>query len=199
MNSMNDAHEITQLLRDARAGNDGAMAQVISTTYQELRHIARAQMKRERSDHTLQPTALVNEACVRLLASGDSVCEDRQHFLAFAANQMRRVLLDHARARNAQKRHGEFGVRVEMMDFEAPASLTSDEILALEEALEALAKEDPRQCQIVELKYFAGLSAEEIASVLDLHVRTVRRDWVHAKATLARHLGQTCHDHAAAR
>jgi RNA polymerase sigma-70 factor (ECF subfamily) len=199
MNAMPDAEEITQLLRAARAGNDGAMAQVISTTYQELRRIARAQMKRERSDHTLQPTALVNEACVRLLASGDSACEDRRHFLAFAAGQMRRVLLDHARARNAQKRHGEYGVRVEMMDFEAPVSLTSDEILALEEALETLAKADPRQCRIVELKYFAGLSSEEIASVLDLHVRTVRRDWVHAKATLARHLGRAGHNDAAAR
>lgn len=186
---MEDGGAITQLLRAAREGNEDAKERVITSTYQELRRLARNYMARERRDHTLQPTALVNEACIRLLGQNEVDWADRQHFLACAAQQMRRVLLDHARAHAAQKRGGD-KVRVTTQELEAPGSLSSIEIIALDQALTALSEVDPRQARIVELRYFAGLTAEEIAEVLNVGIRTVRRDWVHARALLVRHLGR---------
>jgi RNA polymerase sigma factor (TIGR02999 family) len=183
------------MLQAAREGDQEALDRVVTTMYQELRRLAAAYMARERSDHTLQPTALLNEACLRLLGKGVS-WKDRQHFTACAAQQMRRILVDHARGRNAQKRGGEEIFRV-TAEPAAPVALTSIDLLALDEALEVLMKLDPRQGRIVELRYFGGFSEEEIAQVLNIAVRTVRRDWAHAKATLARHLGIGRVSHAA--
>ena len=166
------------------------MRQVITNTYQELRRMAHAFMASERRDHTLQPTALANEACARLLSRDNHKWSDRHHFLASAAQQMRRILLDHARGRNAQKRGGEVLVRGVDLDVMDPTMLSPVDMIALDEALGELAKVDPRQCRVVELRYFAGLSTDEVARVMDVAVRTVRRDWVHARAILARHLGR---------
>ena len=185
---MHEAGEVTRLLRAAREGDEHALEGVIQALYQELRRLASAYMARERGGHTLQPTALVNEACIRLLGQDANSWNDRQHFFACAAQQMRRVLLDHARARKAQKRGGDELFEVSGSEPAATQSLTVTDMIALDEALNLLAEQDPRQCRIVELRYFAGFSEEEIADIMKIGVRTVRRDWAHAKATLARHL-----------
>jgi|RhiMetdeSRZDD1v2_1073273.scaffolds.fasta_scaffold352572_2 RNA polymerase sigma-70 factor, ECF subfamily len=188
--TMQEAGEITQMLRAAREGDKLAIDRVIATLYQELRRVAGIYMSRERGGHTLQPTALVNEACIRLLGQDASSWNDRQHFFACAAQQMRRVLLDYARARNAHKRGGDVLFCLTTTEPAAPTALTAEDMLALDEALDILSKIDPRQCRIVELRYFSGLSEEQIAQVMNITVRTVARDWAHAKATLARHLGR---------
>jgi RNA polymerase sigma factor (TIGR02999 family) len=185
---MQEAGEVTRLLRAARKGDEHALEGVIQALYQELRRLASSYMARERGGHTLQPTALVNEACIRLLGQDANSWKDRQHFFACAAQQMRRVLLDHARARKAQKRGGDELFQVSGSEPAAPQSLTVTDMIALDEALNLLGEQDPRQCRIVELRYFAGFSEEEIADIMEIGVRTVRRDWAHAKATLARHL-----------
>ena len=185
---MQEAGEVTRLLRAAREGDEHALEGVIQALYQELRRLASSYMARERGGHTLQPTALVNEACIRLLGQDANSWKDRQHFFACAAQQMRRVLLDHARARKAQKRGGDELFQVSGSEPAAPQSLTVTDMIALDEALNLLGEQDPRQCRIVELRYFAGFSEEEIADIMEIGVRTVRRDWAHAKATLARHL-----------
>jgi RNA polymerase sigma-70 factor (ECF subfamily) len=186
---MGEDRDITQLLQAARGGDDAALNRVIAITYDELRRLAAVYMSRERRDHTLQPTALLNEACIRLLGAGSILWNDRKHFFACAAQQMRRILVDHARARHAAKRGGEELVRVGELAAATPTALTSVQLLALNDALEALSREDPRQGRVVELRYFGGFSEEEIADILNVAVRTVRRDWAHAKATLARTLG----------
>jgi RNA polymerase sigma-70 factor, ECF subfamily len=188
---MEQTGDVTRLLRAARGGDERALQRAMATVYSELRRLAGLYMARERGNHTLQPTALVHEACIRLLGQDANGWNDRQHFFACAAQQMRRVLVDHARARKAQKRGGDEVCQISVLDPVSPAGLTVVEALALEEALERLSEVDPRQCRIVELRYFVGLSEEEIAKVLGIGVRTVRRDWAHAKATLARHLGQS--------
>ncbi|HEU0119483.1 MAG TPA: sigma-70 family RNA polymerase sigma factor [Bryobacteraceae bacterium] len=192
---MPESSEITLLLRAARDGDQAALDRVINTTYAELRRLAQSYMAKERRDHTLQPTALVHEACIHLLGRDVNSLADRQHFFACAAQQMRRVLLDHARSRRAQKRGGNELLRVTTVDLTMPQQSAAIDMLILDEALDALAKQDPRQCQIVELRYFAGMTAEEIAEVLNVTVRTVRRDWVHARALLARHLGRGVQAH----
>ena len=160
----------------------------MALVYDELRRLARAYMGRERSDHTLEPTALVNEACVRLLGAADASWNNRQHLMSCAAQQMRRVLVDHARARSADKRFGGAIIRLTGSELEMPVTIGVEEILALEEALDRLSRLDPRQCRVVELRYFIGLSEEETAEILGVTIRTVRRDWAHAKAALARYL-----------
>ena len=191
---MANAGEITSLLRAAREGDDLALDRAVTAMYHELRRLAGIFMARERRGHTLQPTALVNEACLRLLGRDASSWEDRQHFLACAAQQMRRVLLDYARARNAKKRGGGDPLTLSTSE-PAQTALSCVDMLALDEALNELETIDPRQCRIVELRYFAGFSEEEIAQALNIAVRTVRRDWVHARATLVRRLGPSSVSH----
>jgi RNA polymerase sigma factor (TIGR02999 family) len=139
-------------------------------------------MRRERKDHTLQPTALINEAYMRLVGS-DVDWKNREHFIGVAANMMRRVLVDYARARNAEMRGGGLQ-RVELAEGLALSVERMDEVLALDEALSRLAAKDPRQARVVELRYFGGLSIEQIAALLDIAPRTVKRDWSLAKIWL---------------
>ena len=145
-------------------------------------------MKKERSDHTLQPTALVNEACVRLLANGESSWEDRQHFLAYAARAMRSVVIDLVRARQAERRGG--GVQALTLNTAIADITPQDEtqVLRVHEALEELAQLEPRLAQVVEMRYFGGLSVEETAEVMGISPATVKRDWSSARAFLHREI-----------
>jgi RNA polymerase sigma factor (TIGR02999 family) len=175
--------QLTELLLEWRQGDNSALERLTPLVYDEIRRIAHRFMQRERNGHTLQTTALVNEAYVRLLGQQQLNWNGRAHFFAVAAQVMRHVLIDHARRRRYLKR----GVDPQRVSF-AEAALMSDErageLLALDEALNNLAKLDPRKGRLVELRYFAGLSLEETAAVLDVSVMTVRRDWRAAKAWL---------------
>jgi len=181
--------DVTQLLIEWSKGSEEAFERLAPLVYQELRKIARSHMRRERQDHTLQPTALVNEAYLRLVDQQRVEWRSRVHFYGIAAKMMRRILVDHARKRQRGKRGG--GVPDLPFDEtiggakEAPVSLT-----ALDDALEELESLDPRQSRIVELKYFAGLSIGEIAETLGVSKATVVREWRTAKAWLGRELGK---------
>lgn len=174
--------EITQLLEEMRSGDPDAHSRLIALVYPELRRIASKYMSRERPGHTLQPTALVHEAFVRL-AGQAMVWQNRDHFFAVASEVMRRVLVDHARRHSSLKRGGE-AVRV---DFEEGLLLDGrqlDLVLGIDEALDRLARWDQRQAQIVVFRIFGGLTEEEIAGVLKVSSHTVKRDWKMAKAWL---------------
>lgn len=179
-------HEVTRLLRSLREGAQGSEERLFALIYGELRRMAAARMQAERADHTLSPTALVHEAYLRL-AGAEEQFEDRSHFLAVAARAMRRILVDHARGRRAAKRGGgEGAAHVDSLD--APAASSDEELLLLNEALERLAELSPRQGRVVELRYFAGLTEDEVASALGVTRRTVNRDWSMARAWLHREL-----------
>jgi RNA polymerase sigma factor (TIGR02999 family) len=171
---------VTQLLEDWRAGDDQALRAVIPMVYEELRRTAHLYLRRERPDHTLQSTALVHEAYLRLEKQGAAKFENRAHFLAICAQLMRQILVEHARGRNTAKRDG--GDRV-TLDGLALKSRSVD-MVALDDALNELAKLDQQQSRIVELKFFGGLSVEEISDVLKLSPRTVKRHWASARAWL---------------
>ncbi|MFQ5738995.1 MAG: sigma-70 family RNA polymerase sigma factor [Acidobacteriota bacterium] len=176
--------DITQLLDQLHRGNEGARSQLIPLVYQELHRIASRYMLGERPGHTLQTTALVHEAYLRLLGGADRVeWRNRVHFFAVAATLMRRVLVDYARSRGSIKRGGDH----QRVDFEAAATLTQerlDEVLAVDEALSRLSEWAPRQSHMVELRFFGGLTFEEIAEALDVSVRTLKRDWRLARSWL---------------
>lgn len=181
--------DVTTLLARWSSGDAGALEQLTPIVYDELRRIARRHLARERKDHTLQSTALVHEAYLRLIGGSGSEYHNRQHFFAVAAQVIRRVLVDHARAVNAAKRGG--GAQKILLEDQPEASSPAEniaEVLALHEALERLAAFDQQQERIVELRYFAGLSIEETAEVLGVSAATVKRDWVMARAWLAREL-----------
>lgn len=173
--------EVTTLLRRMRRGEGDARERLSELIYAELRRIAAAKLRGERRDHTLTPTALVHEAWLRLSDEGDNF-ENRAHFFGVAANAMRRILVDHARTRNAEKRGGGGLVRLEDLD---PAAPESDEtLLALDEALGKFAVKDPRAARVVEMRYFSGLNHTQIAAILQVDRRTVDRDWALARAWL---------------
>ncbi len=185
------AGDVTRLLRVARAGDPDALGRVYDLVYGELRQIAAARLRREREGHTLQPTALVNEAFLKLAGSPSADVRDRKHFLGIAARAMRQVLVDHARRRGAVKR-GE-GVRAapltdQLFDAGKSGGIDAEELLALDAALDRLDRLDPRLRQVVELRYFAGLNDTETGEVLGVTRRTVQRDWVRARAWLYREL-----------
>jgi RNA polymerase sigma-70 factor (ECF subfamily) len=175
--------KVTHLLAELRTGKKEAESRLIEVVYPELRRIAMRYMRGERAGHSLQATALVNEAYLRLLGEGDRNFQNRSHFFAVAATQMRLILVDHARRKRTQKRQGE-RVRVELTDIVAISEDKLDDVLEIDAALERLREWDPRQCKIVELRFFAGLTEEEVAEVLALSPRTVKRDWKVAKAWL---------------
>jgi RNA polymerase sigma-70 factor, ECF subfamily len=175
--------DISRLLAQMAAGNELAQQELIPLVYEELRRLARGYMRRERTDHTLQPTALVNEAYLRLAEGSPVNWKDRTHFFAVAATLMRRILVDHARAHQAGKRVGH-GRRLEMDEAAAFPEQKGIDPLALDEALGRLEKRDPRQSRIVEMRFFGGLSEEEIARHLGISSRTVRREWRVARAWL---------------
>lgn len=180
--------DVTELLDKMRDGDDQAAAQLIPIVYKELRKIAAGIMKRERPDHTLQPTAVVHEAFLRILEGEQLTFVNRAHFFAIAARTMRRVLVDHARRRLADKRGGEGQQRVELEDVFALTTHQSAEVLALHEALDDLERLDARQARIVEMHYFAGNAVAEIALVLDIGERTVKRDLQTARLFLRQKL-----------
>ncbi|MEM7249003.1 MAG: sigma-70 family RNA polymerase sigma factor [Acidobacteriota bacterium] len=176
--------EATLLLQRAAAGDRQAAEDLLPLVYAELRGIAGALFRGERQDHTLQPTALVHEAWLRLVGEHAPAATDKTHFLAIAARAMRRLLVDHARARRTDKRGGD-AHRVTLDEASGPRSEPRDvEILAVHQALERLAEIHPRQARIVELRWFGGLTVEEIAELEALTDRSVRRDWSIAKAWL---------------
>ena len=175
--------EITRLLRLLHSGDRGVEAQLIELIYGELRRIAAVRMRSERPGHTLTPTALVNEAWLRLGSGWQGYVEDRQHFLAVVSTAMRRVLVDHARARQAQKRDGVLA-REPIEEFQIAAPESDEMLLALNDALERMSAINPRWVRVVELRYFSGLSEDEVATVLGLTRRTVTRDWAMARAWL---------------
>jgi RNA polymerase sigma-70 factor (ECF subfamily) len=176
---------VTQLLQAWGAGDEAALAQLMPVVYAELRRIAQRRMSLERPGGSLEATALVNELYLKLVDTTGVSFRDRSQFFALAAQMMRRILVDAARARGASKRGGAAAkISLEEGLFAAPER--DREIVALDDALEALAKEDARKARVVELRFFGGLSIEETGEVLGISVQTVRRDWGFAQAWLAR-------------
>ena len=175
--------EVTQLLGDWSGGDEGALEKLIPLVQPELHRLAHYYMSRERAGHTLQTTALLNEAYLQLTDKTPPSWQNRTHFMAVAAQLMRRIMVDHARARHALKR-GSGAIRVTLDETALVTEQRAEELLALDEALEKLAEFDRRRCEIVEMRYFGGLTVEEIADVLKVHPNTVMRDWRAAKAWL---------------
>jgi RNA polymerase sigma factor (TIGR02999 family) len=197
---------VTQLLAQWRDGDERAFAQLSAVMYEELRQLAQRHLRRERSDHTIQKTALVNEAFVRLVGQQSVDWQSRAHFIGLASKLMRRVLVDYARARLADKRGGGAGVLSldEMAAPEAdeapdttPTALqhldahTQEEVSAIDQALQRLEQIDPRQAQIVEMRYFGGLTVEQAAEAIGISEATVKREWTLARAWLRRELGKS--------
>jgi RNA polymerase sigma factor (TIGR02999 family) len=184
---MADARTITLLLRDVADGDKSALDRVMPLVYGELRRIADGQLRRERPGHTLQPTALVHEAYVRLMHGQQPDYNNRSHFLAIASQVMRKILIDHARTRNASKRGG--GRAGLSLDEARDACVERPEIMiALDDALNELERLDPRKARLIEMRYFGGLTAEESAQTLSLEVAEVRRELRVAQAWLQREL-----------
>jgi RNA polymerase sigma-70 factor (ECF subfamily) len=183
----NDDRDVTALLHAWGAGDEQALQHLIPVVEQELHRIARRCMRGERPEHTLQATALVNEAYLRLVDTRRVQWRDRAHFLAMSARLMRRVLVDYARARGYQKRGGK-AVRVTLVEVAAGTDERGHDLLALDDALAGLNAIAPRKVAVIELRFFGGLSVEETAAVLDISTDTVSRDWKFAKAWLMREL-----------
>jgi RNA polymerase sigma factor (TIGR02999 family) len=179
--------EVTQLLADWSDGDEGALDKLIPLVQPELHRLAHHYMSRERTGHTLQTTALLNEAYLQLVDDSTRNWQNRTHFMATAAQLMRRIMVDHARERCSLKRGGG-ALRVTLDDAALVTEKRSEELLALDEALERLAAQDPRKSRIVELRYFGGLTEEETAAFLKLSDRTVRREWRMARTWLYRAL-----------
>ena len=182
--------EITQLLRAWANGDTDALNRLTPVVYEELRRMARGYVRREGPDNSLQATALVHEAYLKLVDARVALWQDRAHFFAISARLMRRILVDAARTKVAGKRGGG-AVRVEINESLDGAPLDSDQLVRLDDALDALAKFDARKAEVVELRFFAGLSVEETAAVLKISEPSVLRDWKLARAWLARELEAT--------
>ena len=181
--------EVTRLLRVWRAGDPNALDAVVPQVYKELQRLAHFQLKKERPNHTLQSAALVHEAYARLVGQGSLEFESRSHFFAVAAQLMRQILVDYARRHRAEKRGG--GICLLTLDDAMALPRRKDlDVVALDDALNALAKIDERQSRVVELRFFAGLSLEETAEALEIGPATVQRDWTMARAWLHRELSR---------
>ena len=183
-----DEGDVTLLLRAMKNGDERAAEQLLPLVYNELHRLAKSYMRRERSDHTLQPTALINEAYLRL-ARENVDWQSRQHFIGFAANVMRHLLVDHARAHNAERRAGDLE-RVELEEGFMISRERSKEVIALHDALSTLEQVDPRQAKVVELRYFGGFSVEEIGEILEISPRSVKRHWALARIWLFKHMAE---------
>ena len=180
------AHDVTRLLVDLQRGADGAADQLVPLVYGELHKLAVHYMRAERGDHTLQPTALVHEAYMRLVDQRNASWQNRSHFFGIAAQAMRRILVDHARRKRAGKREG--GDRVTLDESVAEAPQRSVDLIALDDALNKLAALDPRQARVVELRFFGGLDIEQTAESLGISPATVKRYWTFARAFLQREM-----------
>jgi RNA polymerase sigma-70 factor, ECF subfamily len=176
--------EVTVLLRQIGAGDSRAADKLIPLVLHELRRLARLQLRKERPGHTLQPTALVNEAYLRLVGDQARDWHNRAHFIGVSASVMRRILIDHARRKQAFKRDAGERVVAHAEDYAGFSYEQADELIALDIALDRLEEMDPRQRQVVELRYFGGLSLEETAEALGVSAMTVKRDWTIARAWL---------------
>jgi RNA polymerase sigma factor (TIGR02999 family) len=181
--------EVTRLLREVKSGDTAASSKLIVLVYDELRRLGAHYMRQERGNHTLQATALVHEAYMRLVDKDSLELHNREHFFAVAAQAMRHILVDHARAHKAGKRGGA-KQQVELNEALGVTNENPEEMIALDQALTRLAEFDARKARVVELIYFGGLTKEEVASVLDVAVETIYRDWKHARAWLHKELGQ---------
>ena len=185
---MQSPEGITQLLIDWGKGDQAALERLMPLVYSELRRLASNYLRRERAEHTLQPTALVNEAYLKLVDQRNARWQNRAHFFGIAAQLMRRILVDHARQRQAVKRGGVEQQRLSITSAQTLVKQPEIDLLALNEALEELAQMDSQQSRIVELKFFGGRSIEETAEVLGISHATVERDWKLARAWLRRQL-----------
>jgi len=181
--------EITELLMAWNRGDQAAHDRLAPIVYEELRRLARGYLRRERPGHTLQPTALVNEAFLRLIDQSQVNWQNRAHFFGIAARLMRQILINHAEARRAAKRGGE-AERISLNDVDHFAVEQDLDLIALDEALKNLERIDPPQSRIVELRYFSGLTIEEIAEVMGISPATVKREWSTARAWLRRELSR---------
>jgi len=181
------SHNISHLLNEWNAGDERALDTLTPLVYEELRLQAARYLRRERPGHTLQTTALIHEAYLRLIDAKDVNWQSRAHFFAVAANLMRRILVDHARRRDAEKRGGSH-LRVQLDEALAVANETDVDLLAIDEALDRLAAIDPQQARVVELRFFSGLSVDETAAALGVSPKTVKRDWSVARAWLRREI-----------
>lgn len=187
MSSSSPRQQVTEILVDWSKGNREAAANLMPLVYDELRRIARGYLQRERSDHTLQATGLVHEAYLRLVDQTVATWQNRAHFFGVAAQVMRRILVDHARRVRSEKRGGSWD-KVEFKEELLISPGRHVDLIALDESLQNLAKLNARQSQVVELRFFGGLTMEEVGEVLDISSRTVKREWRIAKAWLRREI-----------
>jgi len=188
--SRESSNHVTHLLVRWRSGDRAALDALMPLVYSELRRVAQRYLQRERAGHTLQGTALVHEAYVRLVSDDAPQLQNRAHFFAVAAQVMRRILVDHARSHGADKR-GAGVCKITLSAAEAVSGRTDVDIIALDDALKTLAEMDPQQSRVVELKFFAGLSNEDTSEVLGISTSTVKRDWNTARAWLYRELDRS--------
>lgn len=179
---------LTQLLTELRNGKRENLGEFLPVVYEELRRLAASYLRKERSNHTLQPTALVHEAYLRLIGQNELEWQNRAQFFGIAAHVMREILIDYARARNAQKRGGELKTRILLDDAVGFSNEKIVDVIAVGEALTKLEEMDARQAQIVEMKFFSALKVEEIAEVLNISPATVKREWSSARLLLYKFL-----------
>lgn len=187
---MRSSPEVTELLERCRDGDERALDAVFPLVYDALHGLAEKHLGRERAGHTLQPTALVHEAYLRLVDEKRRSWRTREHFLGVAAMAMRRILINHAHRRNAVKR-GEGGGRVTLFDAASVLDERAEELVAMDEALERLAALDTQKARVVELRFLGGLTSEEVGKILGVSTRTVERDWRFARAWLRREIGES--------
>jgi RNA polymerase sigma factor (TIGR02999 family) len=181
--------EVTKILREIRAGNEQCAEQLLTLVYAELKRIAAQKMAGEAAGHTLQPTALVHEAWMKLVGDGDPHFENRAHFFSAAAEGMRQILVDSARRKHAAKR-GSGAVHVELKEDQLVQEMPPEQLLAIDEALELLTKEDPIAASLVKYRYFVGMSMIEAAATMGIPLRTAERLWTYARAWLRRDVGK---------
>lgn len=182
------AGQVTELLRLWRRGDGNALEQILPLVYQELRRLAHSHLRAERANHTIQSTALVHEAYLKLVGSHPADVRDRAHFIAVASRAMRQILVDLARGRDAEKRNA--GVRIDFEDLPSLPIKRDAELIVLDDALSDLARIDERQAQVVEMRFFGGLSSPEISEVLGVSRATVDRDWATARVWLHRQVSR---------
>jgi RNA polymerase sigma factor (TIGR02999 family) len=182
--------EVTRILREIRDGKEASAAQLLTLVYTELKRIAAQKMAGEAPGNTLQPTALVHEAWIKLVGDGDPNFDNRAHFFSAAAEAMRRILVDSARRKHATKRGGGGASPEELKEKHWVEHGPSEELLAVDEALEALSKEDPAAANLVKLRYFAGMTMTEAASTLGMPLRSTEALWTYARAWLRRQIGR---------
>jgi RNA polymerase sigma factor (TIGR02999 family) len=184
MNESKAEKPITQILSEIKNGNPIALNELLPLVYDELRRLAQSYLRNERSNHTLQPTALVHEAYLRMLGQKEIEWQNRAHFFGVSARLMREILIEYARMKNRQKRGGEFKTQIALDDAVSFSGRNDLDVISVDEALTKLEKLDERQAKIVEMKFFGGLTVEEIGEVLSISPATVKREWTSAKLLL---------------